>query len=74
LDSREHFMAHLKEIANSNVSSAELASFLSVKAIEKFDGFLPDGALNTANGHDRLNLDEARLTAHQAVLHSQSQV
>jgi len=63
LDSREHFMAHLKEIANSNVSSAELASFLSVKAIEKFDGFLPDGALNTANGHDRLNLDEAKLAA-----------
>ena len=67
LDSRELFTAHVKEIANSNASSAELASFLSVKAIEKFDGFLPDEALNTANGHDRLNLDEAKLAAQHEI-------
>lgn len=63
MDSQEQFMAHLKDIEKSNLSSAELASFLSVKAIEKFDVFLSDDVLNAANGHDRLNCEEAKSVA-----------
>lgn len=63
VDSLEHFRAHLAEISNSKLSAAELAAFLSVKSIEKFDGLLADEVLNVANGHDRLNFEEAKLVA-----------
>lgn len=67
LGSIEDFIAHLKDITTSKTNAADLADFLSVKAIEKFDAFLPDKVLNMANGHDRLNIDEAKSAAQQAI-------
>jgi hypothetical protein len=39
-----------------------------VKAIQKYDDLLPDDLLDAANGHDYLDLNEAKGAARQALL------
>jgi hypothetical protein len=45
----------------------ELASHIPVKATQKFDNLLPAELLDLANGHDHLDLGEARKAAKQAL-------
>lgn len=67
VDSPQLFFDHLKEIAHSSSSSTELASFIPVKAIQKFDGFLSNHLLDIVNGHDHLDLEEAKQAADKAL-------
>jgi hypothetical protein len=48
-------------------SSFRLASFLPVKAVQKYDGLLDDNLLDIANGHDRLNVDEAKRVSKETI-------
>ena len=50
-------------MASSETDAPNLAHHLSVKAVEKFDVFLPEEVLDIANAHDRLNIGEAELVA-----------
>jgi ATP-dependent Lhr-like helicase len=68
VDSPEAFFNHLKEITNSSAQASELARFIPVKAIQKYDDLLPDHLLDLANGHDYLDLNEAKGVARQALL------
>jgi len=68
VDSPEIFINHLKEIAGSSAQASELARFIPVKAIQKYDELLPDDLLDLANGHDYLDLNEAKGVARQALL------
>jgi hypothetical protein len=68
VDSPEVFFNHLKEIAGSSAQASELARFIPVKAIQKYDDLLPDDLLDAANGHDYLDLNEAKGAARQALL------
>jgi len=67
VESPQLFFDHLKEIDHSSINASELASYLPVKAVEKFDSFLSDDLLNTVNGHDHLDVEEAKQTARQAL-------
>ena len=67
MESPDELVAHLKEFANSSVMAADLASFLPIKSIEKYDEFLPSDLLNVVNGHDRINIEEAKLAAEIAL-------
>lgn len=67
VESPQAFFDHLREIAHSSSSSTELARFIPVKAIQKFDGFLSNDLLDVVNGHDHLDLEEAKQTAKQAL-------
>jgi hypothetical protein len=40
---------------------------MPVKAMQKFDDLLPPELLDLANGHDHLDLEEARRAASQVV-------
>ena len=66
VDSPQVFLEHLKEIIHSSVRSEELAEFMPVKVIQKFDEFIPVEALNVANGHDYLDLRGAKEAAERA--------
>jgi ATP-dependent Lhr-like helicase len=63
LESADDLASHLSQIANSNLSSTELAESMPIKSIEKYDGFLSNELLDMANGHDRLNCVEAKKVA-----------
>jgi ATP-dependent Lhr-like helicase len=65
VDSRAAFFDHLKAITQSTASASELASFAPVRAIQKFDEFLPGDLLNAAYGHDYLDLSEAKRVAQE---------
>jgi len=67
LDSSELFFGHLQEISISAVSATELAGFMPVKAIEKFDDLLPSAVLDVGNAQDRLDLAGAREAAQQTL-------
>jgi ATP-dependent Lhr-like helicase len=68
VDSPEAFFDHLKEIANSSDQACELARFIPVRAIQKYDDLLPNDLLDEANGHDYLDMNEAKDIARQALL------
>jgi ATP-dependent helicase Lhr and Lhr-like helicase len=63
VESRAAFFDHLKMISQSKISASELAAFAPVRAIQKFDELLPVELINTAFGHDYLNLEDARCAA-----------
>jgi ATP-dependent Lhr-like helicase len=65
VDSPEFFFEHIKQIANSSASASELASYVPVKASQKFDAFLPPNVLDIANGNDHLNVEDAKAAARQ---------
>jgi hypothetical protein len=67
LDSAHAFQEHLRAIVHSSSSAAELARHIPVKAMQKFDDLLPPELLDLANGHDHLDLEEARRAASQVV-------
>jgi len=67
VDSPQMFLDHLREITTTATGADELANFLPVKAVQKFDGFLPADFLNIANGHDLLDLEEAKSSANLAL-------
>ena len=67
LETVNEFVLHLRNIATSSLLAADLASSLPVRMVEKFDEYLPDHALNIANGHDRLQLDEAKFVAEREI-------
>jgi ATP-dependent Lhr-like helicase len=58
--SLELFRNHLQQIASKDINPLELARLLPVKAVDKFDCFLPSSLLDEANARDRLSLSEAR--------------
>jgi ATP-dependent Lhr-like helicase len=60
VDSPDEFFDHLGKIANSPMQANELARFMPVKTIQKYDDLLPDDLLDIANGHDYLDLNEAK--------------
>jgi hypothetical protein len=66
METPQFFHEHMNEIARSSISAEELAEFIPVKAVQKFDGFIPDRLLNLANGHDYFDLLEAKQAAEQA--------
>ena len=60
LSSPEDFFKHLREIANSQPDAVALAHLMPAKAVEKYDGFIPEQLLDEANAQSRLNVSEAR--------------
>jgi hypothetical protein len=66
VDTLAAFFDHLKTITQSTASASELAAFAPVRAIQKFDEFLPGDLLNAAYGHDYLDLSEAKRVAQEA--------
>jgi nucleotidyltransferase/DNA polymerase involved in DNA repair len=66
VDSAHAFLEHLQAIVHSSSSAAELARHMPVKAMQKFDEMLPPELLDLANGHDHLDLEEARRAANEA--------
>jgi len=66
VDSAHAFLEHLQAIVHSSSSAAELAHHMPVKAMQKFDEMLPPELLDLANGHDHLDLEEARRAASEA--------
>jgi hypothetical protein len=71
VESIEDFVAYLKGITKSSASATDLASFLSVKAVEKL---MPVVVLSMANGHDRLNFCEAMDVAQQTIAHMRKSI
>jgi hypothetical protein len=67
MDSERAFLEHLASIVHSSSSAGELASHIPVKAMQKFDNLLPPELLDLANGHDHLDLGDARRAAKQAL-------
>ena len=67
LESVEQFFTHLKLITGSALGASDLARHLSIKALEKFDVFLPESVLDIANSHDRMDLKEAKFVAQNAL-------
>ncbi|HEX3719668.1 MAG TPA: DEAD/DEAH box helicase [Verrucomicrobiae bacterium] len=73
VDSPEKFFNHLEEIANSPAQANELVRFIPVKTIQKYDDLLPDDLLDIANGHDYLDLNEAKDVSSQTLqVHSRA--
>lgn len=63
VESPAGFLDHLKCIVDSSVQARELARFIPVRAIQKYDELLPEDLLDEANGHDYLDLIEAKMSA-----------
>jgi hypothetical protein len=59
LSSQEEFFAHLREITTSQSDAIVLAHLMPVKAVEKYDDFVPEPLLDEANARSRLNTLEA---------------
>lgn len=60
LSSEEAFLQHLRQITGSEPDALALARLMPVKAVEKYDGFIPEPLLDEANARSRLDLAEAR--------------
>jgi hypothetical protein len=59
LPSLELVWGHLRQITASEPDSLALARLLPVKAVEKFDEFVPESLLDEANARSRLDVREA---------------
>lgn len=59
LSSQEEFFVHLREVGNSPIDGVALARLLPIKAVEKYDDFIPEELLDAANAHDRLDIPTA---------------
>ncbi len=59
LPTLEAFRQHLHEVTASRLDALALASLLPVKAVEKYDAFVPEGLLNEANVRNRVDAKEA---------------
>jgi hypothetical protein len=59
LSSQEEFFAHLREVTNSQSDAVALARLMPVKAVEKFDEFVPERLLDEANALSRLDISGA---------------
>ena len=53
------FREHLRQIPASERDALALARLLPVKAVEKYDDFIPESLLDQANARSRLDLREA---------------
>jgi ATP-dependent Lhr-like helicase len=61
--SLEGFRQHLLQITSSASDSLALARLMPIKAVEKFDEFVPESLLDEANARSRLAIGEAREAA-----------
>jgi len=59
ISSRDDFLAHLREVANFKPDGIALARLMPIKAIEKFDDFVPEDLLDQANAQSRLDIPGA---------------
>ena len=59
LPSLEGFVTHLRHVIASEPDAVSLARLMPVKAIEKYDDFVPEPLLDEANARSRLDIREA---------------
>ncbi len=57
--SEEAFREHVRKVASSEPDAIALAKLMPVKAVEKFDEFVPAALLDEANARNRLDIREA---------------
>lgn len=67
VSSQAEFFAHLREITNSQCDAVALARLMPVKAVEKYDDFIPEQLLDVANARARLDILGASEAAAQAL-------
>jgi ATP-dependent Lhr-like helicase len=60
LPSAETLLAHLRQCTTSEPNALALARLMPVKAVEKFDDFVPEALLDEANCRSRLDIRAAR--------------
>ncbi|MBI2927467.1 MAG: DEAD/DEAH box helicase [Verrucomicrobia bacterium] len=60
LPSAEAFHVHLRQVVSSASDALALARLMPVRAVEKFDDYVPEDLLDEANARSRLNVTEAR--------------
>jgi len=59
LSSQEEFFAHLRGFTKSQSDAVALARLMPVKAVEKYDDFVPEQLLDEANARSRLDISTA---------------
>ena len=66
-DSASDLKDHLSDITHATIDAAELARFVSVRAVEKFDSFLGDALDHYAVGKEQLDVAAAMEAAANAL-------
>ncbi|HSA00903.1 MAG TPA: hypothetical protein P5055_09220, partial [Candidatus Paceibacterota bacterium] len=72
LSSPAAFLDHLRQVTASEPDALALASLMTPKAVEKYDGFIPESLLNEANAQSKLSVSEALEVCAKALQSCQS--
>ncbi|MBI5387753.1 MAG: DEAD/DEAH box helicase [Verrucomicrobia bacterium] len=68
LPSLDVFREHLRQITASEPNAIALARLIPVKAVEKYDDFVPEALLDEANARSRLSLQETCVVCASALV------